>query len=85
MRDAKDGNRTKYMVGGDVKAGDQQVVTFTRKLAGGAEDDITLAAGNVCNLGFAIHDDHAAGRFHHVSLGYTLGLGADADIKAVKQ
>jgi hypothetical protein len=125
MPDAKDDNRTKYVVGGDVKAGkfydliqwtskgakhdgyvadkrvmdggkalleakgekagDQQVVTFTRKLAGGAEGDITLAAGKVYNLGFAIHDDHTAGRFHHVSLGYTLGLGADADIKAVKQ
>jgi hypothetical protein len=125
MPDVKDDNRTKYVVGGDVKAGkfydliqwtskgtkhdgyvadkrvmdggkalleakgekvgDQQVVTFTRKLAGGAEGDITLAAGKVYNLGFAIHDDHTAGRFHHVSLGYTLGLGADADIKALKQ
>ena len=25
------------------------------------------------------------GRFHHVSLGYTLGIGADGDVKAVKQ
>lgn len=125
MPDAKDDKKTKYVVGGDVKAGkyydliqwtskggksdgyiadkrvmeggkalleakgeksgDQQVVTFTRKLAGGGEGDIAMAAGKTYNMGFAIHDDHTIGRFHHVSLGYTLGLGAEADIKAVKQ
>lgn len=125
MPDAKDDQKTKYVVGGDVKAGvfydliqwtskgakhdgyvadkrvmdggkalldakgekngDQQVVTFTRKLAGGGEGDITLAPGKTYNIGFAIHDDHASGRFHHVSLGYTLGVGTDADITAVKQ
>ena len=31
------------------------------------------------------HADHSTGRFHHVSLGYTLGVGADGDVKAVKQ
>ena len=67
------------------KKGDQQVVTFTRKLAGGGEGDITLAPGKTYNIGFAIHDDHTSGRFHHVSLGYTLGLGTEADITAVKQ
>lgn len=125
MPDAKDDKKTKYVVGGDVKAGtfydliqwtskgakhdgyiadkrvmdggkalldakgekkgDQQVVTFTRKLAGGGEGDITLAPGKTYNIGFAIHDDHTSGRFHHVSLGYTLGLGTQADITAVKQ
>ena len=125
MPEGKDDKKTKYVVGGDVKAGrfydliqwtskgekhdgyvadkrvmeggkalvdakgekkgDQQVVTFTRKLAGGGEGDITMVAGKTYNLGFAIHDDYTHGRFHHVSLGYTLGLGADADIKAVKQ
>ena len=125
MPDGKDDKKTKYVAGGDVKAGrfydliqwtskgtkhdgyvadkrvmeggkalvdakgekkgDQQVVTFTRKLAGGGEGDITMAAGKAYNLGLAIHDDHTHGRYHHVSLGYTLGLGADADIKAVKQ
>ncbi len=125
MPDAKDAQKTKYVTGGDVKAGqfydliqwtskgtkhdgyvadkrvmdggqaligakgekkgEQQVVTFTRKLAGGGEGDITLAPGKAYNLGFAIHDDYTNGRFHQVSLGYTLGLGADADIKAVKQ
>jgi hypothetical protein len=65
-------------------AGDTWTVTFTRKLAGGA-GDIALVPGKTYNFGFAIHDDHAGGRFHHVSLGYTLGLDAKADITAAKQ
>jgi hypothetical protein len=66
------------------KKGDDWVVTFTRKLAGG-EGDVALAAGKTVNFGFAIHDDHTHGRFHHVSLGYTLGIDAKADITAAKQ
>ena len=67
---------------GELK-GDTWTVTFTRKLTGG-EGDVALAAGKTYNFGFAIHDDHAAGRFHHVSLGYTLGIDAKADISAAK-
>lgn len=67
---------------GELK-GDTWTVTFTRKLAGG-EGDVTLEPGKVYNFGFAIHDDHANGRFHHVSLGYTLGIDAKADITAAK-
>ncbi|MBM4221657.1 MAG: hypothetical protein FJ170_06905, partial [Gammaproteobacteria bacterium] len=67
------------------KKGDQWTVTFTRELAGGGEGDISMAAGKAYNMGFAIHDDYTKGRFHQVSLGYTLGLGTEADIKAVKQ
>jgi len=66
------------------KDGDTWTVVFTRKLAGG-KGDIALQAGKTYNFGFAIHDDHAAGRFHHVSLGYTLGIDAKADINAAKQ
>ncbi len=66
------------------KKGDEWVVVFTRKLTGG-EGDIALAPGKTVNFGFAIHDDHAAGRFHQVSLGYTLGLDAKADLTAAKQ
>lgn len=64
-------------------AGDTWTVTFTRKLAGGA-GDVALVPGKTYNFGFAIHDDHAGGRFHHVSLGYTLGIDAKADITAAK-
>jgi len=67
------------------KKGDEWSVVFTRKLAGGGAGDITMAAGKVVNFGFAIHDDHTEGRFHHVSLGYTLGIDAKADLTAAKQ
>lgn len=66
------------------KKGDEWVVVFTRKLAGG-EGDVALAAGKTVNFGFAVHDDWATGRFHQVSLGYTLGIDAKADITAAKQ
>ncbi|MBI4757367.1 MAG: hypothetical protein HY778_18555 [Betaproteobacteria bacterium] len=68
---------------GELK-GDTWTVVFTRKLAGG-EGDVALAAGKIYNFGFAIHDDHTNGRFHHVSLGYKLGIDAKADITAAKQ
>ncbi|MDD5297386.1 MAG: ethylbenzene dehydrogenase-related protein [Rhodocyclaceae bacterium] len=58
------------------KSGDSYTVTFTRKNPG---------EGKVIPMGVAIHADHAAGRFHHVSMGYKLGIGADGDIKATKQ
>jgi hypothetical protein len=76
----------KALVGAEGKqAGDTWTVTFTRKLAGG-EGDVAIAAGKAYNFGFAIHDDHAGGRFHHVSMGYTLGLDdAKADVNVVKQ
>ncbi len=66
------------------KKGDEWVVVFTRKLTGG-DGDVALASGKTVNFGFAIHDDSAAGRYHHVSLGYTLGLDTKADISANKQ
>ena len=58
------------------KAGDTYTVTFTRKNPG---------EGKVVPFGVAIHADNASGRFHHVSLGYTIGIGADGDLKASKQ
>lgn len=75
-----DGRKTEGGTAG-VKAegtnsGDAYTVTFTRKNPG---------EGKSVPFGVAIHADHATGRFHHVSLGYVLGIGADGDIKAVKQ
>jgi hypothetical protein len=63
---------------GDNKGG-TYTVTFTRKLNG------ALAEGKSVPFGVAVHADHATGRFHHVSLGYKLGFGAEGDIKATKQ
>lgn len=68
------------------KSGKHWTVVFERTLAAGGKGDHAIAAGKLYNIGFAIHDDSADGRFHHVSLGYTLGLDNDkADFKAVKQ
>ncbi|MDA0188851.1 MAG: ethylbenzene dehydrogenase-related protein [Proteobacteria bacterium] len=73
-----DGGSAGVQATGENKGG-TYTVTFTRKLSG------PVAAGKAVPVGFAIHADKAGGRFHHVSLGYTLGLGVDGDIKAVKQ
>lgn len=64
--------------------GDTWTVVFARTLAGG-EGDVALEAGKQYNFGFAIHDGHTAGRFHYVSLGYSLGLETEGDITAMKQ
>lgn len=61
------------------KSGDTYTVTFTRKLSG------ALAEGKAVPFGVAVHADHATGRFHHVSMGYTMGFGVDADVKSTKQ
>jgi hypothetical protein len=58
------------------KSGDVYIITYTLKNPG---------EGKKVPFGIAIHADHASGRFHHVSLGYNLGIGADGDVKAVKQ
>lgn len=68
------------------KSGNHWTVVFERTLAAGGPGDHAIAAGRLYNIGFAIHDDHAAGRFHHVSLGYTFGLdNTEANFNAVKQ
>ncbi len=61
-------------------------VTFTRKLAGSHSDgDLSFTPGQTIPFGVAIHTDKTVWRFHHVSMGYTLGLRAPGDIKAIKQ
>ncbi|MDH3472253.1 MAG: ethylbenzene dehydrogenase-related protein [Rhodospirillales bacterium] len=60
-------------------------VVWARKLdTGHPADDKTLEAGKVYTFGFAVHDDNVTTRFHFVSFPVTLGLGAKADITAVK-
>ena len=72
-----DGGTAGVKAEGDNKGG-TYTVTFTRKLNG------ALGEGKTVPFGVAVHADHASGRFHHVSMGYTLGFGADGDIKATK-
>ncbi|MBM3569336.1 MAG: hypothetical protein FJX46_11365 [Alphaproteobacteria bacterium] len=59
-------------------------VVIVRPLALANDDDKGLRAGGVYNVGFAVHDDHMTARGHHVSYVKTLGLGAKADIEAIK-
>lgn len=59
-------------------------VLIIRPLGLANADDKALKDGGVYNVGFAIHDDNITTRGHHVSFGKTLGLGAKADIQAVK-
>jgi hypothetical protein len=59
-------------------------VVVIRPLGLTNDDDKTLKAGGVYNVGFAVHDDNMTARGHHVSYTKTLGLGVKADIQAVK-
>jgi hypothetical protein len=59
-------------------------VVLVRPLGLANPDDKTLKAGGVYNVGFAVHDDNITTRGHFVSFVKTLGIGAKADIQAVK-
>jgi hypothetical protein len=59
-------------------------VVMVRPLGLANSDDKALKPGGVYNVGFAVHDDNITTRGHHVSFVKTLGLGAKADIQAVK-
>ena len=62
----------------------QWTVVLIRPLGLANSDDKALKPGGVYNVGFAVHDDNITTRGHHVSWVKTLGLGAKADIQAVK-
>jgi hypothetical protein len=62
----------------------QWTVVIVRPLNLGNADDKPLREGAVYNVGFAVHDDNITTRGHHVSFVRKLGLGAPADIRAVK-
>ena len=59
-------------------------VEMKRKLTSDKPGDISMATGQLYNIGFAIHDDYSNRRYHHVSLGFKLGFDdEDAEINAV--
>jgi hypothetical protein len=59
-------------------------LVFRRKLdTGHPEDDKILKVGGRYTIGLAVHDDNVTTRYHHVSFPLSLGVGVDADIKAV--
>ncbi len=59
-------------------------VVIVRPLGLANDDDKTLKEGGVYSVGFAVHDDNITTRGHHVSFVRTLGIGANANIRAVK-
>lgn len=64
----------------------QWSVTFKRKLAAAGPGSHALQPGRQYNMGFAIHDEHASERQHHVSFGYVLGIDSPgAEINAARQ
>lgn len=54
--------------------GDNWTAIIVRPLNTGAAGDVVLEPGKTYTVGFAIHDDYTAARFHHVSLEYHLGF-----------
>jgi len=82
----------RYMSGGqgfEVSAnnrGGHWTVEMKRKLSSDKKGDISFDPAKTYNFGFAIHDDFANARFHHVSLGYKLGFdNPDVDLNALSQ
>ncbi len=66
------------------KEGGAWIVEMKRPLKTGKPGDIDIEPGKLYNFGFAIHDDYSNGRFHHVSLGYKLGLdNGEAEVNVV--
>ena len=66
--------------------GGQWIVEMKRPLKSDQPGDISIAEGALYNFGFAIHDDFTDARFHHVSMGYKLGLDNDAaEVNVLKQ
>lgn len=62
----------------------QWTVVIVRPLNLANPDDKALKEGGVYNVGFAVHDDNITTRGHYVSFVKTLGIGAPADIRAVR-
>ena len=59
-------------------------VIFRRKLdTGHPMDDKILKVGGKYTIGIGIHDDNVTTRYHFVSFPLSLGIGVNADIKAV--
>jgi cytochrome c-type protein NapC len=65
-------------------AGGWSVTLASRLTPGG--DFINFAPGTTYRVAFAVHDGHAAGRFHYISLERTLAINSgSADFVAVKK
>lgn len=64
--------------------GGRYSAVFKVKLNSKEEHDVAVNGGEAVSVGLAIHEDGASKRKHYVSFPFTIGLGTDADIKALK-
>ena len=77
---------SKDVTGGIKLEGSNWVAVLSRPLKAMQPGGVTIEPGKVYTVGFAIHDDYTAARFHHVSMEYKFGLDDDkAEINAVKK
>lgn len=65
-------------------AGGKYTAVFKIKLKTKDPYDVSVSDGEAVSAGIAIHEDGAAKRKHYVSFPFTVGLGTDADVKAMK-
>jgi cytochrome c-type protein NapC len=66
-------------------AGGEWTVVLSRPLAAAGPGQKSIAAGSVYPIGFAIHDGFTKGRWHYVSMEYSLSVdGGGADFVAKK-
>lgn len=66
-------------------SGGEWTVVLSRPLAAAGAGQKTFASGKTYPMGIAIHDGHAKGRWHYVSMEQSLALDAAGDIVANKQ
>lgn len=59
-------------------------VVIKRRLASSDQYDVSLSEGDTVSIGVAIHEDRASKRKHYVAFPFTVGIGADGDVKALK-
>ncbi len=81
-----DGSRADIKVAGKARwAEGFWDVTLSRKMdTGNRLEDKILVDRGVYQIAFAVHRQATGGRWHYVSLPYTVGLGRDADISAAR-
>ena len=77
-----DGSRGDLLVNSTWADG-KWVVEMRRKLDTGNPEDKVFTVGKTYNIGIAIFHDMVSNRRHHVSFPLTLGIDADAAVKAV--
>ncbi len=81
--DAKDSAADNDATYGTWKDGTYTLVWRRKLNTGHPGDDKIMKVGGKYTISLAVHDDNVTTRFHHVSFPLTLGIGIDADIRAV--